>query len=97
MASNDDNNNADKDSEEAGGEQGDSSLYDDVVQNSDVVASLGGHFLDEKSIPKAQAQKSNRLPPIVTAETQHDSDEISLEEIDLSKPLMVNVKQDTLS
>lgn len=95
IASNDDNSSAGKDNEDSGGgEQGDSSLYDDVIQNGDEVASIGGHFLDvEKSIPKAQAQTSNRLPPTVTAETQHDS-EVPLDEIDLSKPLMVNVKQD---
>ena len=89
IASNDDNSSADKDNEDSGGgEQGDSSLYDDVIQNGDEVASIGGHFLDvEKSIPKAQAQTSNRLPPTVTAETQHDS-EVPLDEIDLSKPLM---------
>lgn len=92
---NDDNSSTDKDNEDnAGGDQGDNSLYDDVIQNGDEMASIGGHFLDvEKSIPTAQAQKSNRLPPIVTAETQHD-DEVSLE-IDSSKPLMVNARQDT--
>lgn len=89
IASNDDIS-LDKDNEDNGnGEQGDS-LYEDVIQNGDEVASIGGHFLDvEKSIPKAQAQTSNRLPPTVTAETQHDS-EIHLDEIDLSKPFMVN-------
>ncbi|XP_029167683.1 uncharacterized protein LOC114938096 [Nylanderia fulva] len=89
IASNDDNSSADKDNEDNGdGEQGDSSLYEDVIQNGDEVTSIGGHFLDvEKSIPKAQAQTGNRLSPIVTVETQHDS-EIHLDEIDLSKPLM---------
>jgi len=94
IASGDDNSSADKDSEDgADEEQGDSSLYDDVIQNGDEVASIGGHFLDvEKSIPKAQAQTSNQLPS--TAETQHDS-EVPLDEVDLSKPLVVNVRQDT--
>lgn len=94
IASSDDNSSADKDSEDgADEEQGDSSLYDDVIQNGDEVASIGGHFLDvEKSIPKAQAQTSNQLPS--TAETQHDS-EVPLDEVDLSKPLVVNVRQDT--
>ncbi|GAB1867404.1 Cuticlin-1 [Camponotus japonicus] len=87
IASGDDNSSADKDSEDgADEEQGDSSLYDDVIQNGDEVASIGGHFLDvEKSIPKAQAQTSNQLPS--TAETQHDS-EVPLDEVDLSKPLV---------
>lgn len=92
IASSDDNSSADSE-DSAGGEQGDSSLYDDVIQNGDEVASIGGHFLDvEKSIPKAQAQTSNQLPS--TAGTQHDS-EVPLDKVDLSKPLVVNVKQDT--
>lgn len=71
-----DNGGADKDNEEAGGgveHGGDaSSLYEDVIQNGDEMASIGGHFLDvEKPIPKAQAQTSERLPP-TAAESQHD-------------------------
>lgn len=91
---NSDNSSADKDNEDAGGnvEQGDGSLYDDVIQNGDEMTSIGGHFLDvEKSIPKAQAQTSNQLPLAVT-ETQHDS-ELQPDDVDLSKPFInVNVK-----
>lgn len=94
--SNDNDNSSvdrDKDNKDAAGnvEQGDGSLYDDVIQNGDEMASIGGHFLDvEKSIPKAQAQTSNRLSSAV-AETQHDS-EVQPDGVDLSKPFMVNVK-----
>lgn len=43
------------------------SLYDDIIQNGDEMASIGGQFLRvEKSSPKAQAQISNRHPtPII--------------------------------
>lgn len=68
-------------------EQGDGSLYDDVIQNGDEMTSIGGHFLDvEKSIPKAQAQTSNQLPLAVTETHEVQPD------VDLSKPFMVNVK-----
>ncbi|KAL0114694.1 hypothetical protein PUN28_011772 [Cardiocondyla obscurior] len=80
------NNSADRDSEDAddNAEQGDGSLYDDVIQNGDEMASIGGHFLDvEKSIPKAQAQTSNRRAP-AAIETQHDSED----NVDLSKPFI---------
>ncbi|XP_011173006.1 uncharacterized protein LOC105205351 [Solenopsis invicta] len=80
----------DKDNEDAVGnvEQGDDSLYDDVIQNGDEMASIGGHFLDvEKSIPKAQAQTSNRLSISTLTETQHDS-EAQPDGADLSKPFM---------
>nr|XP_012231125.1 PREDICTED: uncharacterized protein LOC105677241 [Linepithema humile] len=90
MASSDDNDSANKDNENAGDnvEQGDSSLYDDVIQNGDEMASIGGHFLDvEKSIPKAQAQTSNRSPQSPTVSEAHDS-EIHLGDVDLSKPFM---------
>lgn len=66
---NNNNNSADKGNENAGGggEQADGSLYDDIIQDGDEMASIGGHFLGvEKSVPKAQAQTSNRLPaPVV--------------------------------
>lgn len=65
----DSNNSADKVNENAGGggEQADGSLYDDIIQDGDEMTSIGGHFLGvEKSVPKAQAQTSNRLPaPVV--------------------------------
>lgn len=82
-----DNDSADKDKGDAAGnvEQGDGSLYDDVIQNGDEMTSIGGHFLDvEKSIPKAQAQTSNRRVALTStvSETQHEDD--------LSKPFMVN-------
>ncbi|XP_063987992.1 uncharacterized protein LOC135168070 [Diachasmimorpha longicaudata] len=39
----------------------DGSLYDDIIQNGDEMASIGGQFLGvEKSAPKAQAQMANR-------------------------------------
>ncbi|XP_018339974.1 PREDICTED: uncharacterized protein LOC108747169 [Trachymyrmex septentrionalis] len=82
-----DNSSSNKDNEDSDGnvEHGDGSLYDDVIQNGDDMTSIGGHFLDvEKSIPKAQAQTSNRLPSTVT-ETQHDSEP---DDVDLSKPFM---------
>jgi len=91
-----DNSSSNKDNEDANGnvEHGDGSLYDDVIQNGDDMTSIGGHFLDvEKSIPKAQAQTSNRLPSTVT-ETQHESEP---DYVDLSKPFMVNVKTIYLS
>lgn len=94
LSNDNDNSSADKDNENAGGnvEQGDGSLYDDVIQNGDEMASIGGHFLDvEKSLPKAQAQTSNRRVPSTVTETQHDS-EVQPDDVDLSKPLMVNVK-----
>lgn len=82
LSNGNDNSSAGKDNEDAV-EQGDGSLYDDVIQNGDEMTSIGGHFLDvEKSIPKAQAQTSNRRVVPSAAETQHD---------DLSKPFMVNV------
>jgi len=93
ILSNDDNSSADRDNDYAGDnmKQEDDSLYDDVIQNGDEMTSIGGHFLDvEKSIPKAQAQTSNRLPLTVT-ETQHDSEVQPID--DLSKPFMVNVKR----
>ncbi|XP_025075260.1 uncharacterized protein LOC105431650 [Pogonomyrmex barbatus] len=90
ISNDNDNSSADKDNEDASDsaeEQEDSSLYDDVIQNGDEMTSIGGHFLDvEKSIPKAQAQTSNRLPLTVT-ETQHDS-EVHPDNVDLSKPFM---------
>lgn len=85
MAFSDEN---DKDNENAGDhvEEEDSSLYDDVIQNGDEMASIGGHFLDiEKSIPKAQAQTSNRSPQA------HDG-EIHSGDVDLSKPFMVSTE-----
>lgn len=85
------NNSADKHDEDvdSDAEQEDGSLYDDVIQNSNEMASIDKHFLDvEKLLPKAQAQKSNRLPPTIT-ETQPNS-EIYLD--DLSKSFMVTVK-----
>lgn len=98
LSNDNDNSSADRDNEDAGGsvEQGDDSLYDDVIQNGDEMTSIGGHFLDvEKSIPKAQAQTSNRrVVPSPATETQHDS-EIQPDDVDLSKPFMVrnaNVK-----
>ncbi|XP_011331072.1 uncharacterized protein LOC105275714 [Ooceraea biroi] len=84
-----DDSSADRDNEDADGnaEQGDGSSYEDVIQNGDEVASIGEHFLDvEKSIPKAQAQTSNRLPPTVT-EVHHDS-EVHPDDVDLTKPFM---------
>lgn len=92
LSNDNDNSSADKDNEDAGGnvEQADGSLYDDVIQNGDEMTSIGGHFLDvEKSLPKAQAQTSNRRVPSTVTETQH---EVHPDDIDLSKPLMVNVK-----
>jgi len=94
MAPSDENDSADKNNEDANDnvEQGDSSLYDDVIQNGDEMASIGGHFLDvEKSIPKAQAQTSNRSPQSPTVSEAHDS-EIHPGDIDLLKPLMVNAR-----
>ncbi|XP_011692026.1 PREDICTED: uncharacterized protein LOC105452533 [Wasmannia auropunctata] len=95
VLSNDDRpDSADRDNEDAGGnvEQADGSLYDDVIQNGDEMTSIGGHFLDvEKSIPKAQAQTSNRLPPaVIETQTQDDSKMIQPDDhdVDLSKPFM---------
>lgn len=88
----DDNSSADKDHEDAvnNAEQSDGSLYDDVIQNGDEMTSIGGHFLDvEKSIPKAQAQTSDRLPPISAEPHQH---ELHSDNVDISKPFMVSIK-----
>lgn len=93
VISNDENNSADKGNEGAVSnvEHGDGSLYDDVIQNGDEMTSIGGHFLDvEKSIPKAQAQTSDRLPSTV-AEVQHDNEAHS-DNAELSKPFMVNIE-----
>lgn len=90
---NDDNRNTDKESDdtESNVEQDDTSLYDDVVQNGDDMASIGGHFVNvEKSAPKAQAQTSNRLLPTVT-EQQHDS-QVQTDNMDLSKAVLVNIE-----
>lgn len=95
IAPHDDNSSADRDHiEEASNnaDKADGSLYDDVIQNGDEMTSIGGHFLDvEKSIPKAQAQTSDRLPPVESY--QHESGEqLHLDNVDISKPFMVNVK-----
>lgn len=104
MTPSDDNNSADKDANEGAGdnveqgEQGDGSLYDDVIQNGDEMASIGGHFLDvEKSIPKAQAQTSDRSPQSPAANEAHGS-EIHPGDVDLSKhPFMVNIYRNIFS
>lgn len=87
----DDNNSADKDNENVGGggEQADGSLYDDIIQDGDEMTSIGGHFLGvEKSVPKAQAQTSNRLPaPVV----ETPDEEVHLDDGDLSRPFLVNI------
>lgn len=88
----DDNSSADKEHEDVANnaEQADGSLYDDVIQNGDEMTSIGGHFLDvEKSIPKAQAQTSDRLPPIPAEPHQH---ELHSDNADISKPFMVSTK-----
>ncbi|XP_032670921.1 uncharacterized protein LOC116843998 [Odontomachus brunneus] len=88
IVSHDDNSSADKDHEDAvnNADQTDGSLYDDVIQNGDEMTSIGGHFLDvEKSIPKAQAQTSDRLPPISVEPHQH---ELHSDNVDISKPFM---------
>ncbi|XP_036148645.1 uncharacterized protein LOC105836408 [Monomorium pharaonis] len=88
VLSNNDNSSVDRDEDAGNVGQGDGSLYDDVIQNGDEMASIGGHFVDvEKSIPKAQAQMSNRSPSVVT-EMQHSDSEIQLDGVDLSKPFM---------
>ncbi|XP_024886985.1 uncharacterized protein LOC112464301 [Temnothorax curvispinosus] len=94
LSNDNDNSSADKDNEDADGnvEQGGGSLYDDVIQNGDEMTSIGGHFLDvEKSIPKAQAQTSNRRVPSTVpsteTETQHHS-EVQPDDVDLSKLFM---------
>lgn len=87
---NDDNNSADKNNENVGGpEQADASLYDDIIQDGDEMTSIGGHFLGvEKSVPKAQAQTSNRLPaPVV----ETPNEEAQQEDGDLSRPFLVNI------
>ncbi|KAG8033852.1 hypothetical protein G9C98_008333 [Cotesia typhae] len=59
----------------------DTSLYDDIIQNGDEMASIGGQFLGvEKSAPKAQAQIGNRNTPQV----QEDPDEHNQETPDLA-------------
>ncbi|XP_043271165.1 uncharacterized protein m [Venturia canescens] len=51
----------------------DTSLYEDIIQNGDEMASIGGHFLGvEKSAPKAQAQMSNRLSSTSGDNQQHE-------------------------
>lgn len=88
---NDEDNSADKSNENVGGgtEQGDGSLYDDIIQDGDEMTSIGGHFLGvEKSVPKAQAQTSNRLPaPVV----ETPNEEIHLDDADLSRPFVVSI------
>lgn len=87
----DDNNSAEKDNENVGGgaEQADGSLYDDIIQDGDEMTSIGGHFLGvEKSVPKAQAQTSNRLPaPVVDT----PDEEVHPDDGDLSRPFLVNM------
>ncbi|KAH0945436.1 hypothetical protein HN011_000821 [Eciton burchellii] len=91
IIANDDNNssvdrdNVDTDSD---AEQGDGSAYEDVIQNGDEMASIDGHFLDveKSSIPKAQAQTSDRLPSTI-AEAHHDS-EVQGDDVDLTKQFM---------
>ncbi|XP_057332880.1 uncharacterized protein LOC130672344 isoform X2 [Microplitis mediator] len=52
----------------------DTSLYDDIIQNGDEMASIGGQFIGvEKSAPKAQAQTSNRNTPQVTDEQDDEN------------------------
>lgn len=84
----DDNNSADKDNENAGGEpeQADGALYDDIIQDGDEMTSID-HFLGvEKSVPKAQAQTSNRLPaPVVEAANE----DVHPDDPDLSRPYLV--------
>ncbi|XP_076240519.1 zona pellucida domain-containing protein miniature [Calliopsis andreniformis] len=84
----DDNNSAEKDNENVGGgaEQADGSLYDDIIQDGDEMTSIGGHFLGvEKSVPKAQAQTSNRLPaPVV----ENSDEEVQPDDGDLSRPFL---------
>jgi hypothetical protein len=72
-------------------EQGDGSVYEDVIQNGDEMASIDGHFLDveKSSIPKAQAQTSDRLPSTI-AEAHHDS-EVQGDDVDLTKQFMVKI------
>lgn len=92
---NNNNNSADKGNENAGGggEQADGSLYDDIIQDGDEMASIGGHFLGvEKSVPKAQAQTSNRLPaPVVEIPNEKlHTDETTDPS---SRPFLVSLRQ----
>ena len=64
----------------------DTSLYDDIIQNGDEMASIGGQFLGvEKSAPKAQAQMSNRLSTSIIEAQQND------DQSDLSHPFLVRI------
>ncbi|EFN82488.1 Cuticlin-1 [Harpegnathos saltator] len=87
----DDNSSAGKEHVDAAmnADQADGSLYDDVIQNGDEMTSIGGHFLDvEKSIPKAQAQTSDRLPPSTIEPHPYESSELHSDNADMSKPFM---------
>lgn len=59
-------------SQTASREDEDSSLYDDIIQEGNEMASIGGLFAGvENSAPKKQAQKSNRSP----AESANEADQ----------------------
>lgn len=70
-------------------QEDDTSLYDDIIQNGDEMASIGGQFLGvEKSAPKAQAQTSNRLAGSSEDNQQHDDSRP--DESDISHPFLVS-------
>lgn len=65
----------------------DTSLYDDIIQNGDEMASIGGQFLRvEKSSPKAQAQTSNNHNPAPIIEIP---DEARPDEPEITHPFLV--------
>ncbi|XP_011307344.1 uncharacterized protein m [Fopius arisanus] len=64
----------------------DASLYDDIIQNGDEMASIGGQFLGvEKSAPKAQAQMANRNSDSATVDIQKEN---VLEELKITHPFL---------
>ncbi|KAF7994802.1 hypothetical protein HCN44_004274 [Aphidius gifuensis] len=64
----------------------DTSLYDDIIQNGDEMASIGGQFLRvEKSSPKAQAQTSNNHNPAPIIEIP---DEARPDEPEITHPFL---------
>ncbi|KAK0085768.1 hypothetical protein PV325_004455 [Microctonus aethiopoides] len=80
------NNNNNNNNNDNNGD--DTSLYDDIIQNGDEMASIGGQFLGvEKSAPKAQAQTSNRNPsPIIEIPDENLSDDSELSHPFMQEP-----------
>ncbi|XP_076758653.1 zona pellucida domain-containing protein miniature [Xylocopa sonorina] len=85
---NDDTSSPYKSNGNAGGgvEQAEGPVYDDIIENGDGVASIGGHFSGvEKPVPKPEAQIGNRLPAPVVETPDED---VQQDDPDLSRPFV---------